>query len=57
METKMNFAPFCNWFSRRRKALANYGQRPATLWDIRLSMIASQIVLAAFAALILWAIL
>ena len=53
----MIMEPVLGWVAHRRGTLTRYGQRPATLWDIRLSMIASQIGLMALAALILWAIL
>lgn len=53
----MIIEPVFGWVSDKREALARYGQRPATLWDIRLSAITSQLGLMALAALILWAVL
>ena len=53
----MIIEPAFDWISEGRDALARYGQRPATLWDIRRSMMASQLGLMALAAMILWAVL
>jgi ABC-type microcin C transport system permease subunit YejB len=53
----MIMEPVLGWVSEKLGTLARYGQRPATLWDIRLSVIASQLGLMALAALILWAVL
>jgi hypothetical protein len=40
-----------------RERVVQYGQLPATLWDIRLALMVSQIFTVAIGALILWLIL